>query len=44
MNWYIEYDYKVFDILNDPRFHVLIYQVAELFKDCEGPISNMNEE
>lgn len=39
-NWYIEYDYKVFDILNEVKFDRLIFSVAQDFIHVEGPISH----
>ena len=39
-NWYIEYDYKVFDILNEVKFDRLIFSVARDFIHVEGPISH----
>lgn len=29
--WYIEYDYKTFHILQDPKFNYLIFKAVESF-------------
>ena len=36
-NWYIEYDYKTLNIINDPKFQIIIFKEVELFAGYEGP-------
>ena len=36
-DWYIEYDFKTFSILEKPNFEDLIYDIAEKFEDVVGP-------
>lgn len=43
-NWYIEYDFKVFHILNDSQFGSMIFKLAEMFGDVEGPMPDPEEE
>lgn len=43
-NWYIEYDYKTLNLIQNHKFSISIFKEVELFVGLEGPILKEEQE
>lgn len=43
-NWYIEYDYKTLNLIQNHKFSILIYKEVEFFAGFEGPVLREEQE